>query len=185
MTDIEKTNSGLKTVGSWHEITELCIELENLFEEYVEDEEEIDRYDDWRPREEEDEKDVQEKTAEEAAIDHKQIEDDFEGTKEELGDAEKKLIESLHDVLNGKSPVEDLQEAVKDIEILIGAKSVDSIRKIEEAIYKRLMLKFNPYYFDTEDFSVNLDHEKKGEYVFCINITDEALRSHIQEELDP
>lgn len=184
MTEIEKTNSGLKTEGSWHEITALCIELESLFEDYIEDKDEIERYDEWRPRVEENEEEIEEKTAEEAALDHKQLEEEFEGTEEELDEAEEMLCRSLHDVLNGESPVKDFEEALKDIEMLIGAKSVDSIRKVEEVIYKRLMLKFNPCYFDTEDFSVSLDHKKNGNYVFCVNMTDEDLRTHIQEELD-
>jgi len=69
-------------------------------------------------------------------------------------------------------------------EILVSAKSLESLRKIEETIYKNLMLKFNPCYFDTEDFSLTINHKKDEGYIFCVNISDENLGTHIQEELE-
>jgi len=183
MAKIDETNSGLKVEGSWDDITEFCLKLEKIFEKYISDEDEIERYDQWRPKNDENEEDVQEKTAEDASIERNHIEEEFEGTEKELEDAEEKIKESFDDISHGKSPVEDLEEAFKDIEILVGAKSLESLRKIEETIYKNLMLKFNPCYFDTEDFSLSLNHKKDESYIFCVNISDENLRTHIQEEL--
>ena len=59
-----------------------------------------------------------------------------------------------------KSPSTELKEASKCINRLVGSKSIKSLRKMEEAIYEQVMLKFNPYYFDTEYFSVNLEEKK-------------------------
>ncbi|MFP3872111.1 MAG: DUF5828 family protein [Candidatus Natronoplasma sp.] len=185
MTEIEQTNSGVRLEGSWEEVSEVCVELEDLLEEYVCDEKEIERLDEWRPRGGEDEKEIEEKTAKEAAVGQKRVEEEFKGTKEELKDAEDKIKRSFNDIANRESPVKDMEVALKDLEILIGAKSVGSLRKAEEVIYKKLMLKFNPCYFDTEDFSIGLDHKKGDQYVFSVNISDEDLRDHVQEELGP
>ncbi len=185
MTEVEKTNSGLKLEGSWDEITELCFGLEKVLIKYVSDHDEIKRYDEWMPRVEENEEILQEKTVEDASMNEQKVEKEFEGTEEELDKAEDKIKESFHDIANGESPVRDLKEALKEIETLIGAKSIESLRKVEKTIYKSLMLKFNPSYFDTEDFSVSLEHKDEDDYIFCINVTDEDLRSHIQDELGP
>ena len=181
MYGVEVTTSGLEFEGDWEDICDFSEELEMVMKLYLEDKDEIEEYDDWRPREEDTEKDVKEKTAEEAAVKEKDIEKDFEGAKEELGEAEEKLADSVHDVLNGIDPSHDMKEALLKIEKVVGVESVRSIRKVEEIIYKKLMLKFNPYYFDTEDFSVNLERKKDHHYVLTINVTDEELREHFQE----
>ncbi len=181
MKEVEITNSGLKFEGDWEEICDFSEKLEEVMDKYLEDKDEIEDYDDWRPKEKDTEDDVKEKTAEEAAVKEKNIEKDFEGAKEELGEAEEKLADSVHDVLNGIDPSYDLKEALLKIEKVVGVESVRSIRKIEETIYKKLMLKFNPYYFDREDFSVNLERKKDHHYVLTINVTDEKLREHFQD----
>jgi hypothetical protein len=44
------------------------------------------------------------------------------------------------------------------------------------------MLKFNPYFFDTEDFSVDLrDHE--DEYVIDVDVSDKSSRDALKERL--
>jgi len=181
MDGAEVTTSGLEFEGDWEEICDFSEELEMVMELYLEDKDEIEEYDDWRPREKDTEEDMKEKTAEEAAVKEKDIENGFDGAKEELGEAEEKLADSVHDVLNGIDPSRDLKEALLKIEKVVEVESVRSIRKVEETIYKKLMLKFNPYYFDTEDFSVNLERKKDHQYVLTINVTDEELRKHFQE----
>ncbi|MFW6064695.1 MAG: DUF5828 family protein [Candidatus Natronoplasma sp.] len=82
-----------------------------------------------------------------------------------------------------KSASAELKEASKCINRLFGSKSIKSLRKMEEAIYKQVMLKFNPYYFDTEYFSVNLEEKKDGDYLLTVNIPNEELRQTIKKGL--
>ncbi len=177
---VEVTNSGLEFEGDWEEICEISRELEGIMQNYVQKKDEIEEYDEWKPEPEETEEDLEEKTADEAAIGHKKIEEDFPGAKREIEDAEKKFVESIHDFSNGNPASKDVKEALVDIEELLGAESVRALRKIEKTIYERCMLKFNPYYFDVEDFSVDLDH-KDGQYMLNINLKDDDLRSHFQD----
>ncbi len=82
-----------------------------------------------------------------------------------------------------KSPATELKDASKCINRLVGSKSIKSLRKMEEAIYEQVMLKFNPYYFDTEHFSVNLEEKNGDDYLLTVNIPDEELRETIKEGL--
>lgn len=82
-----------------------------------------------------------------------------------------------------KSAANELKDASKCINRLVGSKSIKSLRKMEEAIYEQMMLKFNPYYFDTEHFSVNLEEKNDDDYLLTVNIPDEELRKTIKKGL--
>lgn len=180
--NIEITNSGLKYDGSWENICDFARNLEGVIKKCVSNEDSIEQYHEWRPRKNEKYKDMTEKTAKEAALKTKDVEKKFNGTKQELKDVEMDLKKSVVDVKNGKSPSKDIKDASKHIERLVEAESVLSLRKMEMIIYEKLMLKFNPDYFDTEDFSVNLEKNHKN-YVLRINITDEDRRNTIMNTI--
>jgi len=187
MQDIEATNSGLKFEGRWDDVCEFSQKLEETMEEYLDSKkkkEEIDEYEKWRPHLKDSDEDMKEKTVEEASVDKKRIEENFEGAKQEIDKAEEDLLRSLEDIKEGMDPSKDLKEALLEIEKLVGVESIRSLRKIEETIYKKLMLKANPYYFDTEDFSVNLERKGTGVYCLRVNVTDESLREHFKEMAD-
>lgn len=82
-----------------------------------------------------------------------------------------------------KSAANELKDASKCINRLVGSKSIKSLRKMEEAIYEQVMLKFNPYYFDTEYFSVNLEEKNDDHYLLTVNIPEDELRETIKSGL--
>ncbi|MFW6040227.1 MAG: DUF5828 family protein [Thermoplasmatota archaeon] len=180
MKKIEKVNSGVRFQGNWHEIVLFSHVLAHFLEDTV-SYEEAEGFKEWMPEEEEDETDMREKTACGASIRPTKIEEEFNGVKEEIKDVEHKVADSVHDIANKKSPTKDLSQATKDIERLVASESIKSLRKMERMIYKHIMLKFNPYYFDTEDFSVNLECKDKDRYKMTVNISDEYLRTKVQE----
>ncbi len=180
--DICMTNAGFKYEGSWEEICEFSKDLENIISHCIHKSDSIQHYHHWRPREDDNEKDITDKTAEEAVIKKTKVEKEFDGTKEEIVEAEEKFKDSIKEVKNGHNPSKDLKEASKHMEKLVETKSIQSLRNMEEIIYKKLMLKFNPYYFDTEDFSVNIE-DKKDRYILTINISDENKRESMIEDI--
>ncbi|MFW5898226.1 MAG: DUF5828 family protein [Candidatus Saliniplasma sp.] len=184
MKQIEQTNSGVRFQGDWHEVVLFSHVLAKFLEDNATHRETVDVYEKWMPQDGEEEKDIKKKTAAGACIKHKKVEEGFKGFKEELNDAEHKLADSVHDIVNGRSPTEDVGQAVKDIERLVAAESLKSLRKMERSIYNHIMLKFNPYYFDTEDFSVNLECKNKNRYALSINISTEELRNKVQKRFE-
>lgn len=184
MKNFETTNSGLKVTGDWDEICSFSEQLGSVIEDCLPEEKENECYKDWRPREEEDSKDLKAKTAEEASMDERKLEEDFRGTEEEFQRAKDRISKTMEDIKRGSKPEKDLKKSSKNIGRIIGVKSIEAIRKMERVIYEKLMLKFNPYYFDTEDFSVNIQENKKDDYVLTINIPDESLRDKIVIEME-
>lgn len=191
----EETHSGIQLEGEWDEICDFARKLESVLkdssyqkkkeageeaeEEY---EESVEDYHNWRPREEEDKKDISKKTAKEATVEEQEVEENFNGTDEELQKAGEKMKESIESATEeDKSAPKELKDASKCLNRLVGAKSIESIRKLERTIYEKIMLKFNPYYFDTEHFSVNLEEIDENKYMLTINIPDEKLRDKIRE----
>ncbi len=181
--NMDKTNAGLEFEGRWKDICIFARTFEKVIEENAPNEQSIEKYHCWRPREEEDEKDLSEKTAENACMDEKKVEKKYNGAKEELASAGEKIKKGV----NGEeAPTENIKEASKKVERLVGAESIKSIRKFERMIYEEVMLRFNPYYFDTEHFSVNLEEISNGgeeKYKLTINIPDEELRETVRNEL--
>ena len=184
MEEVEITNSGLRFEGDWERVCDFSKKLEDVMNDYIESKRELDDFDEWRPHENDSDEDMKEKTAEEAVVGEQKIEEGFEGAKEELGKAEEKMIDSIEDIKNGIDPSKDLKAALVELEKILGVESLRSIRKIEKTIYKKLMLKMNPYYFDTEDFSVNLDFEKDDLYCLKINMSEDDLREHVQDRFE-
>ncbi len=184
MDGVEVTNSGLKFEGDWDGVCKFSKELEEVMEEYIESKKELDDFEDWRPHNGDSDSDMRDKTAEEAAVGEQNIEKGFEGASKELNEVEEKMIDSLEDIKNGIDPSKDLKEALTELERVLGVESIRSIRKVEKTIYKKLMLKINPYYFDTEDFSVNLDVEKDDLYCLKINVSEDDLREKFQGKFE-
>ncbi|MFO7791880.1 MAG: DUF5828 family protein [Candidatus Saliniplasma sp.] len=181
---VKKTNSGFSIPGNWEDICSFTKELEDIIEIHINDEDSIKEFNGWRPKEEETEKEVEEKTAQNASISPKKVEKDFNGTKKEFSEAGENIKKSVNDLSNGKNPSVGLKDASKNISKVIGAKSLESVRKIERMIYEKIMLKFNPYYFDTEHFSVNLEEGREGKYILTLNIPDEDLRKKISIDFE-
>ncbi|MGM0405353.1 MAG: DUF5828 family protein [Thermoplasmatota archaeon] len=181
MKQIKKTNAGVRFQGNWDEVVLFSHVLGKYLEETAPHRESVDKYEEWIPGEDDGQEDIKEKSAVDACIKPTKVEEEFNGVHYELKDAEHKLVDSVHDIANRKSPAKELSEATKDIERLVAAESIISLRKLEKSIYKHIMLKFNPYYFDTEDFSVNLECKNKERYALTINILDEELRKKVQD----
>lgn len=181
--NLEITNAGLQVEGDWKEVCVFARNIECFFDENAADERSVEEYDHWRPREGEDERELIKRTAREACLDRKEVEEVFNGAKKELEDAGENIKKGVN---GGEHRAENIKEASRDIERLIEAESIKSIRKLEEMIYEDIMLKFNPYYFDTEDFSVNLEKISDGgnkRYRLAINISNEEMREKIKDEV--
>ncbi len=186
---MEITNTGLKIVGDWEEICSFSRRVSKIIKEYSEkkktsDMKSAEEFDEWRPREEEDKDDLKKKTVEKASLKEKKVEKDFEGAKKEFSKATEKMEESVKEAVNGEDPGNNLKEASEGIGKIIEAESFKSIRKMEEAIFEKIMLNFSPYYFDTEKLSINLKRNKKEkEYVLTVNVLDEELKKYMQDKV--
>ncbi|MFB6204867.1 MAG: DUF5828 family protein [Candidatus Nanohaloarchaea archaeon] len=181
--EVEETNSGVKKRGEWHEIQEFARDVEEALEESEVEEDSVEKYRDWRPREDDDRKNVKEKTVEAAAVEEKPLEKESEGVKNDLGEASEKVKKIGQKVREKQNPQEEVKDASKDAVKPFYSGILKWFRRFEKTVYSAIILRFNSYYFDTKDFSVDVK-EKKGEYQMNINVSEEEKRDEIKRKIE-
>lgn len=179
---IERTNSGVKKKGNWKEITEFGRKVEKILGEYESDSEALDRFNDWRPKIEESEGDVKRKTVDEATLEEKKLEEKSNGVKKDFKQATDKMAEAGEKAAKKEVPDEELVAASGEAAKPFYSKIASLIRKTESVIYSWFTLRFNPYYLDTEDFSVDIKDKNNGEFEMDVSVHEDEKRKNLQEE---
>lgn len=180
---VEETNSGLKKHGDMKEVAEFSEEVENALQDAGVEEDSIEGFSEWRPRKEDQEEDIVEKTVEEASMSEKSIEKQSKGVKGDLSEAKEATKKAGNKVRNGDNPEEEIRETSKSVLRPLLSESVKFARGFEKKVYSKLMVKFNPYFFDSKDFSADLKsrkNSKKGEYTMEVNVPDESYRNRLK-----
>ncbi|MFB6203626.1 MAG: DUF5828 family protein [Candidatus Nanohaloarchaea archaeon] len=178
----EETNSGVSMRGSWKDIADFARKVQRSFEESGVDDDKIQKYEEWRPREEGSEADVREKTVEEAKLDPNEVEEESDGVRKDIEDAGRKAREAGEKVKRMEKPSDEVREASRGLIRPLAASALKSFRKVEEKIYSLVMLRFNPYYFDSEDFSARIEERGQG-YRMDVDVADDGLREEFKEDL--
>jgi len=177
---VEETNSGVKKKGSWKKIAEFGEEVEGVIRGSM-DEDSVERFDDWRPRVEESERDVKKKTVDEAVINRQGMEEESDGVVEDLKDASDKVGEAGNKAAKRQNPEQEIKDASKDAAKPFYSKLAEFFRAIEHFVYSNIVLKLNPYYLDTQDFSADIKHLKGGRFEMDISVPKEESREELKE----
>lgn len=195
---MEESIAGFKVTGSWADIVEhgdrityalreLDIDRRDEFGEDYADA--FDEWDEWRPKSDERmRKEVAEKTADQASVGEGEGEKAGKGPDEDIKTAGEKLTESYENLED--DPSEAVGKWGESIDYV--ARAADSagrkaLRKVEDAVYRRVMTTISPYYFDNELISANLDRKRGNDeptYVLEVNINDDDLKEAIAERLE-
>ncbi len=203
---MEVSVSGLKEEGDWDEIVDHGKEITRVLEEKSVPEDELEDWNEWRPKRSDSlDTDITEKTAEKASVNEGEGEQNGTAPTEDLKNAGKKATSSTSNLKEAskKAPKDpgDAADRVSDaggeLQDSAGhfARAVDTlsrkfIRPIEVTVYKRLMTRVSPYYFDNTLVSANIrqkgsffSDEQNKEYVFEVNINDDELKKDVADEL--
>lgn len=194
---MEESVAGFKVTGTWAEIVEhgdrITFALRDLdIDRYDDEGDGYDRafqeWDDWRPKADERMRDeVAKKTSQQASIGEGDGEKAGKRPDEDLKSAGEKLAESYRAV--EEEPSEAMHKWGESIDYV--ARAADSagrkaLRKVEDAVYRRVMTTISPYYFDNELISANLERKRGAEeptYVLEVNINDEELKDNVADKL--
>lgn len=179
--DVKKTNSGIKKEGKLEDIAKFARDVEEVMEEEDVKSESLEEFNNWRPREEDNEEDLQKKTVEAASISKKKMEEESNGV-EDITEAGEKAIQAGKKMGEGENPEPEVKDASKKILKPFYAASAKVARGFEKKVYSKLMLKFNPYFFDSEDISADLRREDSG-YRMDIDASDKKYREALKNQL--
>lgn len=178
---VTETNSGVKKKGSWKEIAEFGEEVEEIMEACGSDQGSLEKFEGWRPKVAESESDVKRKTVDEAVLKERELEEDSDGVRKDLSQASDKMAEAREKAVQREMPDKEIIEASEEAAKPIYSPIAGILRKIESLIYSTLTLRFNPYYLDTEDFSVDIKDKKNGEFEMDVAVLEEEKREGLKE----
>lgn len=181
--EVEETNSGVKKKGDWEEVAEFGEEVEEAMEDAVE-QESLEKFEDWRPKKEEAENDMKEKTVDKALLDQKKMEKESRGTKKDLKEAGDKLAEAGKKAGKKKVPDQEIAEASEDALKPFYSGIASVFRKAERMIYSKIILRGKRYYLDTESFSADMKSTKDGGYEMDLNVPKEEQRDKLKQGLE-
>jgi hypothetical protein len=186
---MEETVSGFSVTGTWQDVVEhgerITRALKDHPDEKAVDDAALEKWDEWRPKSHERlDEDVNHKTAEQAAVGEGEGEKAGKKPDEDLRTAGEKLTESYERL------EEDPDEAIERWGESVGhvVRAADSagrkaLRAVEGAVYRNVMTRIAPYYFDNDLVSANLDRVGDGEYRLEVNVNDDDLKIKVSNAL--
>ncbi|MFB6190919.1 MAG: DUF5828 family protein [Candidatus Nanohaloarchaea archaeon] len=181
--DVEETNSGVKKKGGWKEVAEFGEEVEEAMEQSEIDEESVEKFRDWRPKQGEAENDMKKKTVDKAVVEEKEVEEMDDGVREGLKEASGKVAEAGKKARNGERAESEMVDASEDVAAPLVSGIVKLFRRFESMVYSRFSLRDDRYYLDTEDFSVDMK-SKNGEYEMDVNFPTESPKKQLRRGME-
>lgn len=193
MVDIEESVSGFKYRGGWVDVVEHGERITRALREIAEadeddiDEDALEEFDEWRPKSHERlSEDVNEKTAEQASVEEGKGEQEGKKPEEDLQTAGEKLAESYGNLDDTGEAVERWNESIDYVARAADSASRKAIRRLEDTVYRRVMTRLSPYYFDNDLISANIQRfttDDGPEYEFEINVNDDDLKIRVSNRL--
>jgi hypothetical protein len=187
---MEESVSGFKTRGGWVDVVELGERVTQALKELAEtedvDQDALEEFDEWRPKSHERlGEDVNEKTADQASVGEGEGEKAGADPDEDLQTAGEKLTESYENLDDPDEAVDKWGETIDYVARAADSAGRKAIRKVEGAVYRNVMTKIAPYYFDNELISANLQRVSDDDprYVFEVNVNDDDLKIKVSNKL--
>jgi hypothetical protein len=188
---MEESVSGFKYRGGWVDVVEhgerIVRALEEIATDHSVDEAALAEFDDWRPKSHERlDEDVNQKTAEQARVEEGKGEREGKDPDEDLQTAGEKLAESYGNLDEPDEAVDKWGESIDYVARAADSAGRRAIRKVEDSVYRNVMTRMSPYYFDNELISANIQRVGRDEgpvYVFEVNINDDDLKIHVSNLL--
>ena len=183
LSGVEMTNSGLRKKGDWEEMAEFAEQVEQAVESNV-GQKSLEKLSSWRPRKKEAEGDVERKTVENAVLEEKKLEKESNGVRKDFKDASRNAAKAGKKAAEKQNPEEEISEASRDLTRPLYSKLAKFLRRFEDIVYSSIILKFNPYYLDTEDFSVDMKSKGNGTYEMDIRVPGERTREKLKAKFE-
>ncbi|MFB6171917.1 MAG: DUF5828 family protein [Haloarculaceae archaeon] len=185
---MEESVSGFKERGSWGAVVEhgerITRALRDLDDRPEVDESELHEWDEWRPKHDERlDVDVNEKTAEQASVGEGKGERAGKEPEEDIQTAGEKLTESYQNLDDPGEAVDKWGESIDYVARAADSAGRKALRAVEDTVYRNVMTRIAPYYFDNELVSANIQRAGQDDYVFEVNVNDDDLKIRVSNQL--
>ncbi|MEM4781658.1 MAG: DUF5828 family protein [Halalkalicoccus sp.] len=149
----------------------------------------VEEWDEWRPKPDENlDPEIRDKTAEQVHISQGPGEKKGRTPGEDMLNAGRKLTDAYEDIdeNNTNEAINEWRRSLRYVTRALDSAGREVIRPVEDVVYKRVMTKLSPFYFDNELIHANLQHGRgrdREQYIFEVNITDDELNDVVSEHL--
>lgn len=182
--ELEKTNAGVRKKGNFEEVAEFAENVEKAMKEENLDDKAIEEFNEWRPKINEDINDVEKNTVESAVKEETRREKNYEGVKKNVEKAEKHAEKVPKKVKDRETPFREFLSLFRSLFnplVVLGAKI---FKWVQVNVYKRFMLKFNDFYFNSLEVAADLRHKREGVYDLDINFKDDSKREDLKDSIE-
>jgi hypothetical protein len=185
---MEESVAGFKERGDWVTIVEHGERITKALEDEGVDGSNFDEWNEWRPKVHERlGEDVKEKTAEQASPSEGEGERAGKSPSEDVNAAGDELKDSASELAEGdlEDAIEEGQESLERATRAVDTAGRKALRTVEETVYKHVMTKVSPVYFDNELVSANVERtrNRNERYAFEVNVNDDDLKDHVRDRL--
>jgi hypothetical protein len=187
---MEESVSGFKVRGDWIEIVEhgerIVRALRELADEYDVDERGLEEFDEWRPKSHERlDEDVNEKTAQQARVSEGEGEKRGKDPDDDLRSAGEKLADSYEKLNDPDEAVDAWSDSIDYVARAADSAGRKAVRAVEDRVYRNVMTRVAPYYFDNDLISANIRRvdDEDPEYVLEVNVNDDDLKIRVSNKL--
>lgn len=186
---MDESVTGFIERGAWSDVVELGERITRALKDCDIDpaSDAFEEWNEWRPKSHERlDEDVNEKTAQQASVGESAGEKAGKEPDEDIKTAGEKLSESYESLNESTSEaVDKWNESIDYVARAADSAGRKAIRTVEGAVYKNVMTRIAPYYFDSELISANLQRtdEDNPTYRLEVNINDDDLRIRLSNTL--
>lgn len=186
---VQETVSGFRIEGRWEDIVNTGEAVTDVMKEGSADRDKLADWEEWRPREEERlEKEVREKTVEKACVNQNSVESQGKTAVETAGEAVGDMGRAVEQATKGRKEkaVKKSRKAVKEAVLSVETAIRKSVRSFEAVVYRHIVTRTNPHYFDSELISASVNRKLRlpgqtanDTYKMDIYISDDAVREEV------
>lgn len=188
---MQDTVCGVRFEGDWEELANWSETVTTALEQTASEDEELEDWEEWRPRESESmEEDHREKTVEKACMDEENVKPHDADPSDDVGEAVAEASDAVDEVTKGR-----IRGATSRIAVSIhrAGRSIYTatkagFRRFEAAVYHHIMTRTNPHYFDSDLVSASV--ESKGSlldddkiYKLTVNLNDRERIKEFQDHI--
>lgn len=196
--EMEDSVSGFRITGSWDDVVEhgerisaairRVLERKNDVEgnELTDELAALEAFEEWRPKIDDKETSISDRTAEQASVNEGALEKEEKSVKETAVEAQSDVKDAVGSAK--KLDTKQTQEKINDSVVRTGQMTDSFFRRtlrwFEERVYKHIMTRISPYYFDNQLVNANFSEHSIKKYTLEVNIADDELRNNVREELN-
>ncbi len=183
---MQETVAGVKIEGDWDDVANSSEDMQDALDGAAPDED-VERFDEWRPRPDEDAEAVRERTVKHARVTENRVEANGDGPLDEAREAAQEVEAAAQNVADG-----DVGEASRDgrTAAVRFFRSVETaarkvLRHIETVIYTHFQSRTSPYYLDTGSVSATLRQKglREERYELAVDVTDTDASTAFKERM--